>query len=536
VGNAMSTRHGLSVFAGMTMLAGAAHGAPPADIDAYVARTLETFDAPGFSLAIVENGKTVHAKGYGLRQLGDKARADAHTLFPIGSCTKAFVSAGLAILVDEGKLAWDDKVADVLPGFRMHDPYTTAHMTVRDLLVHNSGLGLGAGDLLWLGGTDYSRRGLMERLRYIEPARSFRDGYAYDNVLYVVAGVLIEHLSGMSWEAFTEKRILAPLGMKDSTVPFDKALKARNRAALHARLKGELRGLGPNEVLPDRSTVAESPNAAPAGSIQASAADIAEWMKVQLARGALPNGKRLYSEQQAAEMWTPRTIEPPDRYPPILDARKPNFNLYALGWSVEDYRGHKIVNHTGGVFGGAAWVLLIPEKNVGIAAMVNSEDGAARRAVVYHLADHYLGLSQEDWIGNYRKAVDQIMAGGLEALKQLPPEPGAGPGAKVGPSLALEKYAGAYEDPWYGTATIKVDGPALHLQLDHTPALRSRLEHVRFDTFRTRFADRNIEDAYVTFALNPDGTIARVTLQPVSPLADFSFNYKDLLFTPVPRK
>jgi CubicO group peptidase (beta-lactamase class C family) len=534
----MKTRRSIAACAGLMMLVGSVHGAPPPDIDDYVARTLQAFDAPGFSLAIVEDGKTVHAKGYGLRELGKKAPADAHTIFPIGSCTKAFVSAGLAILVDDGKLKWDDKVADVLPGFRLYDPYTTANMTVRDLLVHNSGLSLGAGDLLWLGGTDYSRRGLMERLRYIKPERSFRDGYAYDNVLYVVAGLLIEQLSGMSWEAFTEKRILAPLGMKDSTVAFDKALKSRNRAMLHARLKGEMRGLGPNEVLPDRSTVAESPNAAPAGSIQASAIDIAEWMKVQLARGALPGGKgrRLFSEQQAEEMWTPRTIEPPDHYPPVLDARKPGFSLYALGWGVEDYRGHKIVSHTGGVFGGAAWVLLIPEKNVGIAAMVNSEDGAARRAIVYHLADYYLGLSQEDWIGKYRTAVDQIQARGLEALRQLPPDPGSGPGSNVGPSLPLEKYAGRYEDAWYGTATLKLDGKALTLQLDHTPAIHSTLEHVRYDTFRTRFADRNLEDAYVTFALEPDGSISRMTLKPVSVLADFSFNYKDLLFTPVPAR
>ncbi|MGH8482008.1 MAG: serine hydrolase, partial [Nevskiaceae bacterium] len=510
------------------LLASGAQAAPPADIDEYVAQTLQAFDAPGFSLAIVENGRTVHARGYGVRKLGGKARADEHTIFPIGSCTKAFVSAALAILVDEGKLSWDDLVTDRLPGFRMHDAYTTAHMTVRDLLVHNSGLSLGAGDLLWLGGTEYSRRGLMERLRYIEPARSFRDGYAYDNVLYVVAGLLVEQLSGMSWEAFTEARILRPLGMKDSTVPFDKALKARNRAALHARLRGELRGLGPNEVLPDRSSVGESANVAPAGSIQASAVDIAEWMKVQLARGALPGGKRLFSEKQAQEMWTGRTITPGGGGPAVLALTKANFSLYALGWNVRDYRGHKVVNHSGGVFGGAAWVFLIPEKNVGIAAMVNSEDGAARRAVVYHLADHYLGLSQEDWIGKYRAALDEIMAGGLKALRSLPPDPGSGPG----PSLALEKYAGRYADAWYGTMTLTHDGAALRMQFDHTPALRSRLEHVRHDTFRTRFADRNLEDAYVTFALMPDGSVAQITLKPVSPLADFSFNYKDLLFRP----
>lgn len=514
------------------LLAAPAAAAPPADLDAYVLQTLQAFDAPGFSLAIVEDGKTVHAKGYGVRKLGAKQAADAHTIFPIGSASKAFVSAGLAILVDEGKLGWDDRVADVLPGFRLHDPYATAHMTVRDLLVHNSGLGLGAGDLLWLGGTDYSRRELMERLRYIKPARSFREGYAYDNVLYIVAGLLIEHISGLSWEAFTEQRILAPLGMKDSTAAYERALKARNRASLHARLSGEMRGLGPNAVLPDRSTLAETVNAAPAGSIQASAVDIAEWMKVQLARGALPNGKRLFSEKQWQEMWTGRTVTPGGGVPPALALTRPNFSLYALGWNVQDYRGHRIVNHSGGVFGGAAWVVLIPEKNVGIAAMVNSEDGAARRTVVYRLLDHYLGFPPEDWNGKYRAVLDQMLAGGLQALKAVPPDPGAGPG----PALPLEKYAGRYEDAWYGTMTIRHDGGKLALQFDRTRQLRGPLEHVRHNTFRTRFPDRNIEDAYVTFALKPDGAIDEVRLQPVSPLADFSFNYKDLLFTPVAAK
>jgi CubicO group peptidase (beta-lactamase class C family) len=526
----LRSRAGMCLLA--ALLAVPATAAPPPDIDDYVARTLHAFDAPGFSLAIVEDGRTVHAKGYGVRKLGEKKAADAHTIFPIGSATKAFVSAGLAILVDEGKVTWDDKVADVLPGFRLHDPYASANMTVRDLLVHNSGLPLGAGDLLWLGGTDYSRRELMERLRHIKPVRSFREGYAYDNVLYIVAGLLIEHLSGMSWEDFTDRRILAPLGMKDSTAAYERALKARNRASLHARLSGEMRGLGPNAVLPDRSTLAETVNAAPAGSIQASAVDIAEWMKVQLARGALADGKRLFSEKQWQEMWTGRTITPVGKAPPALQIAQPNFSLYALGWSVQDYRGHRIVHHSGGVFGGAAWVVLIPGKNVGIAAMVNSEDGAARRTVVYRLLDHYLGLPQEDWNGKYRAVLDEMLAGGLKALKALPPDPGAGPG----PSLPLGKYAGQYADPWYGTMTIRHDGNGLHLVFDRTRALRGPLEHVRHDTFRTRFPDRNIEDAYVTFTLKPDGSIDEVRLQPVSPLADFSFNYKDLLFTPVAAK
>ena len=516
-------------------VAAPAVAAPPSDLDALVARTLEAFGAPGLSLAIVENGQAVHTRGYGVRKLGDEARSDEHTIFPIGSCTKAFTAAALALLVDEGKLHWDDKVSDRLPGFRMYDSYTTAEMTVRDLLAHNSGLSLGAGDLLWLGGSDYTRKGLIERLRYIKPARSFRSGYAYDNVLYAVAGQLVEEVSGLTWEAFVENRILAPLGMKDTTVPQDAALKSRNRASLHARLGGELRGLGPNQPLSDKGSGLESASIAPAGSIHSSAVDMALWMKVQLSHGALPGGRRLFSEKQWQEMWTGVTIEPPDSLPAVLDARRPNFNLYALGWSVEDYRGHRIVNHTGGVFGGTAIVMLLPEKDVGIAAMVNSEDGAARRAIVYTLLDHYLGLPPQDWIGNYKAALDEIFAKGRAALKQLPMGPGTldqSASVEVGPSLPLEKYANVYEDEWYGTVTVSHDGKGLHLQFDRTPGLHAPLEHVRYDTFRTRFPDRNLEDAYITFALNPDASVDQAKMQAVSPLADFSFNYQDLLLRP----
>ena len=523
----------LSLTLALTLTPAAA--APPPDLDDYVAQAMATFEPPGMALAVVENGQTTVARGYGIRKLGEKARADEHTIFPIGSCTKAFTSAALAMLVDEGKLKWDDKVAEKLPGFRMYDAFTTAEMTVRDLLVHRSGLGLGAGDLLWLGGTDFTRPQLIERLRYIKPATSFRSGYAYDNVLYIVAGQLVEQLSGMSWESFVAQRILKPLGMKDTVVPFDAPLKVANRVAPHARLDGPMRGMGHVQVLANNAL--DSASVAPAGSIQASATDIAAWMKTQLAHGVMPSGKRLFSEAQSREMWTGQTIEPADGLPPVLDLRASNFNLYALGWSVQDYRGHKIVQHAGAVEGGKAVVFLIPEKNVGIAAFVNSEDGAGRWAVVYHLVDHYLGLPPADWIGDYKKAVDQMQAHAVEAIKQLPMDSSGGPGANVGPSLPLAKYAGVYSDPWYGTVTIKADGkgdrPGLAIQFDHTPSMHGTLEHVRHDTFRTRFTNRQFEDAYLSFALKPDGTIDQVKLAAVSPLADFSYDYQDLLLTPV---
>ncbi len=509
-----------------------AQAAPPEDIDAFAAQALATFEVPGMTVSVVEDGRTTLARGYGVRKLGEGRPVDERTLFPIGSCTKAFTAAALALLVDDGKLGWDDRVSERMPGFRMYDPYTTAEMTVRDLLVHRSGLGLGAGDLLWLPATDYSRKELVHQLRYIKPATSFRSGYAYDNVLYIAAGLLVEQVSGQSWETFVQKRILDPLGMKDSVVSLRQALKSSNRAAPHARIGGELRGLGANSVLPEDPMRMESPNIAPAGAIQSSASDIARWLAVQMNQGVIAGDERLYSESAAKKMWEALVIEPPDSLPPLLDARRPSFVEYALGWNVTDYRGHKLITHSGAVLGGKAVVAIVPDKRVGIAVMINSEDGGARWAVFYHLLDHYLGLEPQPWIENYKKAVDELTEGAVAAYRKAQTTLVSADGAVSGPSLPLAKYAGVYRDAWYGTITIKAKNDALSIQFDHTPAMHGALEHVRHDTFRTRFDDRNLEDAYVTFALKPDGAIDQVKMQAVSPLADFSFDFQDLLFVP----
>jgi len=514
-----------------------AAAAPPADLDARVERAMKShpqYQPPGLALTIVEDGKVTWAKGYGVKKTGGKARIDEHTIFPMGSCGKAFTAAILALLVDDGKLAWEDKVADKLPGFRLYDPYASAELTVRDLLVHRSGLGSGAGDLLWMGDSTITRKELVHQLRYIKPAHGFRERFAYDNVLYAVAGQLVEQLSGMTWEAFVEKRIFGGLGMKDSVVNATQAMKARNHAVLHARLDGPMRGLGTLTALPVDPKKQEGTAVGPAGSIWSSASDIARWLQVQLGHGARPDGKRLFSEEQGREMWTSVVLDD-DAYAafPMLDARKPTLSGYALGWTVEDYRGHKVIQHAGFVLGGKAVVVLLPEKNIGLALMVNSEDGAPRWSLVYQLLDHYLGLPPVDWDAKYRETVDFIVSKGLEGLKQLPA--GGGTAAGPGPSLPIAQYAGVYRDPWYGTITITPAGPAakgLRIQFDRTPSMRGALEHVRYDTFRTRLEDRNIEDAYITFALNPDGSVDQVKMKAVSPLADFSFDYQDLLFEP----
>src|SRR6476659_4086603 len=217
--------------------------APPPGFDGYVAQVLKAFTVPGVAIAIVKDGRVVLAKGYGVRRQGDPTPVDAQTQFGIASNTKLFTASALATLVEAGKVEWDAPVIRYLPDFAMYDPFLTRELTVRDLLVHRSGLGLGAGDLLWWPASTYDRPEIARRLRFIKPATSFRSAYAYDNVLYLVAGQLIEKLSGMTWEEFVRTRILVPIGMTSSTVRHADAASGGNVAATHAEVDGTVRAI-----------------------------------------------------------------------------------------------------------------------------------------------------------------------------------------------------------------------------------------------------------------------------------------------------
>ena len=495
--------------------------AAPADTDAYVQKAMSVFGAPGLSLAIVQDGRAVLTKGYGVRQIDTAQKMDTHTAIPIGSESKAFTSAALAILVDRKKLKWTDLVKDRLPGFKMYDPYVTAHMTVRDLLTHRSGLGLGEGDLMLFPDTDRSRAELVHALRYLKPATGFRESYAYDNILYIVAGALVEAVSGQSWEDFVRQNIFQPVGMADAHTSYDPS--AANRVALHQRNDGPIQGVAHQSILPH----GEAEVIAPAGGINASAADLARWMNVQLAHGKLPDGKQLFSEEQARVMWEPVVVVPAQG-PRNVALLKPEMQNYALGWYVEMYRGHKIIRHTGAVGGALAALYLIPEKNVGIAVTINSEDGMAMLAVLYHLLDHYLALAPTDWPAVLQKAQAETIAKAQAAMKALP-KPDLANGAK--PSLALAAYAGKYMDPWYGSMTIRDLGQGkLSIRFDRTPGMEGALEPVAGDKFRTHWTQKSIENAYVNFTVK-DGSITGVTMAAISPLADFSSDYQDLHFT-----
>ncbi|HYL83309.1 MAG TPA: serine hydrolase [Candidatus Angelobacter sp.] len=497
----------------------AAQSAPPADLDAYVARTMKTFEVPGLSVAIMKDGKVVLAKGYGVRKLGEATPVDENTLFGIGSNTKAFTTAALATLVDEGKISWDDHVYERLPGFQMYDPYVSHEMTIRDLLTHRSGMGLGEGDLLFWPHTTFTRAEIIYRLRFMKPASSFRSRFAYDNLLYMTAGQIIPAVTGKSWDDYVREKILRPLGMNTTNVSSADFKPGDDYAWPHSKQGGKLQTVEFENL----------DNAGPAGSINSSAAEMCKWVLLQLNHGKFPGREdRLFSEAQSREMWSAQTILPAgDRKGPLAGLSS-KFAAYGLGWGLRDYRGRKMVGHTGGLSGFVSRVMLVPEENLGVVILTNAESGSAFDSILFHILDSYFGLAPTDWIAAYQAEDEQTEKEASEVMKKQE----SGRAADSKPSLPLEKYAGSYNDAWYGPVTIRMENGKLVFRLDHTPKAVGDLQHWQYDTFKAHWRDRTIEDAFLTFTLRPDGTIDHFTMAAVSPLADFSFDYQDLYFTP----
>ena len=498
------------------------------DLDADVNRVLKLFQVPGIAIAVVKDGKVVTARGFGVRKLGEAAPVDGKTVFEIASNSKVFTAAALAMLVDEGKLEWDDKVTKHLPDFRMYDAYVSQEMTIRDLLVHRSGLGLGAGDLLWWPTTTFTSDEIIERLRYVKPATSFRNSYAYDNLLYIVAGKIIAQKSGKPWGETVRERILKPVGMNGTTTSLLENVGNANVSDPHSKINGKIAAVKPMPVA----------NAVGAVGINTSAEDIARWMQVLIDGGVVgkdAQGKdvRLYSKKQADEMFTPQTPMKIGEPKPPLAATKPNFLAYGLGMQLRDYKGRKLVMHGGALQGFYSRVVLVPEEKLGIAIFTNAESAGAMTSLQYRLLDQYLGAAATDWITRIHDLETEATRKDLEDQKKA----GTARAARSAPSLALASYDGDYQDPWYGTVSIRQAGNKRVMSFSKTPDLTGELEHFQHDTFIVRWKERNFNaDAYVTFALNPDASIERMKMAPVSSETDFSYDFQDLSFTPVKKQ
>jgi CubicO group peptidase (beta-lactamase class C family) len=461
-------------------------------LDDYINKAIKDWEVPGLAIAIVKDDKVVFAKGFGVRKLGDPTPVDEHTLFAIGSSSKAFTAAGIAMLVDEGKLKWDDPATKYLPEFQTYDPYVTRELTVRDLLSHRSGLE--RGDLLWYG-TDLDRDEILRRTRFIKPTWSLRSTFGYQNLMYLAAGQLAARVSGKSWDDVIRERIFIPLGMMSSNTSIRDFKEGGNVAAPHAKVDDKVL------VIPYRLI----DNIGPAGSINSNAVDMAQWVRLQLGSGTF-EGKKIFSPAVAREMHTSQTVIRLEGQNALIYSEAHLMN-YGLGWFLSDYKGRKLVEHGGAIDGMRAEVALVPEEKLGIVILTNMNGSLVAMPLVYRIIDAYMKQPEKDWSGDLLKTFKRLTEQGAAAAQRA--EATRVTGTK--PSLPIENFAGTYRNDLYGDVKITASGDKLSLRFG--PAWVSDLEHWHFDTFRAKFSGgAGVTNATVTFALNAQGKADTVTL------------------------
>jgi CubicO group peptidase (beta-lactamase class C family) len=484
-------------------------------MDALVTRTMKEFQVPGVAVGIVKDGKLVFAKGYGVRALGDPDPVDADTVFGIASNTKAFTTAALATLVDGGKLGWDDRVIDHIPNFRMWDSWVTREFTIRDLLTHRSGLGLGAGDLLFVTPTDFTSDDILNALRYLRPVSSFRSQFDYDNLMYAVAGRVITSVSGKTWDEFVTETILEPLKMDGCAANASRLPAGAKVAAPHVVSEKRLQKITPLDI----------GAIAPAGAIQCNVRGLGKWVATQLGHGTAPDGTKLFTEKQGEEMWTPQTI---------LHVRgkrtamtRTHFQSYGLGFDLEDFEGYERVSHNGGLPGMVTHISMIPELGLGVIVLTNQQAGEVLDAVTLPILESYTGGAKHDWFEFEKKSHAEMEDRIRESdAKRAPPK------TEGWKPQDPQAYTGVYHDPWRGRATVSLDGDQLRLTFSHTDSLTGVMTAVGTNLFIVRWDDRTLDaDAYVRFSSDFAGKISGFTMEAVSDSTDFSFDFQDLNFT-----
>lgn len=495
-----------------------------AAIDSLVEKVRVTFDVPGIAVAVVKDGKVIHAKGYGQRSLAGRAMVNENTLFGIASNSKAFTAAALGILVDEGKLQWDDKVIQYIPEFKLYNPYVTDEFTIRDLLTHRSGMGLGAGDLMMFpDSNNFTRKDIIHNLRYLKPVSSFRSKYDYDNNLYIVAGEIVGIVSGTPWEEFIEQHIMQPLNMTYSKASISRVTDRNNMIAPHAPVDGK--------VKPIAIDWSETANAA--GGIQSNLIDLSKWIIMQMNHGKYGDdlSKTLFTDKVHEEMWAPQTLMPVNAAPPY----NTHFAAYGLGWVLNDVKGYKQVSHTGGLAGVVTQVTLLPEMKLGIIVLTNQQSGAAFVSITNTIKDSYLGITGMDRVKQMhdrvvsnetaaKKITDSIWAAIKEQQKNNTT------------AIDLGNFTGTYTDKWFGDVTVSIKNGKPWFDSKRSPKLSGEMLYYKGNTFVVKWNDRSMDaDAYVQFNLDKEGRAQAIKMNAISPLTDFSFDFQDLDFVRVSR-
>jgi len=490
-----------------------------AQIDSIVEKAMSIGPNAGIAVAVVKDNKIVHLKGYGVTSTNSKEAVNENTLFAIASNSKAFTTAALAMLVDQGKLNWLDKVVDYIPEFKMYDSYVTENFNIQDLLTHRSGLGLGAGDLLFFpDGSDFNIKDVLNSFQYQKPTSAFRTKYDYDNLLYVVAGEVVARVSGISWAEFVEVNIMKPLGMQRSVGVYQRLKDKSNVAFPHSVENGKLKQLG-HYIKNDESLGA-------AGGIYASVNDLSKWLIMHLNNGAYGENfsQKMISEKNHDELWKPHTnigfnVMPKAPY-------KTHFNAYGLGWRISDKGGYVTLEHTGGLPGMLSRTILIPELNVGIVTLTNTAPGGnSYWTIPNEIMDGYLGVEKTDWISFMEKSLQQNATQSDSATKAVWKTVSK---AKSN-TINYSDYVGTYKDNWFGNIKIWVKDDKLWFKSIRSPKLTGEMFFYKANTFAIKWNYQDMPaDAMAMFSLNEDGKAIRIKMRGISPNIDFSFDFQDL--------
>lgn len=456
-------------------------------LDKYVESSRKTWRVPGLSIVVVKDGSVVLSRGYGIRELGKDDKVDSETLFGAMSTTKAMTAAALGMLVDEGKVRWDDKVVKYLPYFRVGDPYVTSELKVRDLLTHNAGLG--NADFLWIWTPELSSDSVVRRMQFAQPAYSFRGGFIYQNIMYLVAGQVIEKASGKPWEQFITERLFGPLGMRNTFPNYETSKFYQNRSTAHFDIKGKIQPIPEN--------VADA--IAPAGAVWSTSDDIGKWLNFMLGNTTV-NGRELLKPATYAEILKPQVIVPLNGFYPTAKLTKPHWMTYGFGWFQHDYRGEMVQFHTGSLDGRTAIIGMIPDKKVGVYIFGNLDHAELRHALMYKVFDLFaFNDNSRDWSTEIKAMYDEIRTNGEKQADATK----AKRVLNTLPSLPLSSYAGVYSDPFYGAITVEIIDGKLRLSVGKDSS--AQLEHFQFDSFRAVWNKAWWGESFITFQLSPIG-------------------------------
>ncbi|KMQ67638.1 beta-lactamase [Chryseobacterium sp. FH2] len=484
-------------------------------LDELIQNTLKTFDVPGISVGIVKNGKIIYSKGFGVRSLTSKQPMDDNTLVGIASNSKGFTCTALAILADEGKLNWDDNVSKYIPEFQMYDPYVSQNITIKDLVTHRAGLGLGQGDLMFFPeGGSLTVNDIVHNVRYLKPENPFRTTLDYNNIMFIVAGEVIHRVSGLSWAEFIEQRIMKPVGMTSSFGSYNRAKSVPNKVDAHAPVNGK--------AITVPHDWNETANAA--GGIMSNIKDMTIWAEFLLNNFTTKDGKKLVSDKNVQQLWS---LQIPDK----VAAKNPydtSFYGYGMGWFLSDVKGHKQVQHTGGLIGTVTQFTLIPDMGLGIVVLTNQQSGAAFNTITNTVKDFYLGVADRNWLKTY----DERMKKAEEIYNKQKKEAFAKSDAfKKEKSFQpkADQFVGVYNDIWFGDAEISQQGNTYRIACKDSPRLKGELLPYSNNSFIVKWDDRSYDaDAYIIFDYDETGKAQSARLKPISDVTDFSFDFDDL--------